>query len=109
MLRPELGAARAEPRSPDARMRQRSGRTGAAFAERAGTLADHVVDLERLGLVLDLHVREGGDLELVVERFVGVLRDDDLVRLRDRAEARAGVHRVADDGVLERLAGPDVA
>src|SRR5690606_18284498 len=72
-------------------------------------LADHVEDLEGLGLALDLRRRELDDLEMVSHRAEGVLADDDLTRVGDRAQARAGVHGIADHGVLERLAAAEVA
>src|SRR5687768_4235436 len=80
-------------------------RPSALDAEVAGELlADDVVDLERLRLVLHRGGRELHHVEVIANQSERPLADDDLAAARDGAQARAGVHRVADDRVLEGLA-----
>jgi len=60
------------------------------------------VDAVQAAPYVDLDVEALVEADRVLHLAVGRLGEDDLPRLRHAAEARGGVHRVADGGVLER-------
>src|SRR5262249_25970666 len=68
-----------------------------------------VVDPERLLLVLQVRSRQLLEAELAAEVLARLLRDEDLPRGRDAAQAGAGVGRVGDDRGRQRLRAADVA
>ena len=68
-----------------------------------GRLTDQAPDLERLGLALELHERQGGELEGFGRQPARAGADIDLPRLGGLLESGGNVHRVAGHGVLVLL------
>src|SRR5207247_9943906 len=90
------------------------GGPGAAARARAGralrrALPLYSVDRQLVRLSFYLERLQGLDPGRLLERLVERLRDQDLVRARDRAQAARDVHRVADHGVLQPAVRADVA
>src|SRR5690606_21087642 len=69
----------------------------------------HIEAEERLRLVLQFLRRQLLVLELAAELLERRFADDDLIRCCGATKARAGVRRVADDGVAESLRATDVS
>src|SRR5512146_1675637 len=88
--------------------RRESERIPRAGEARARTSAEHdAINLDRLALVLELHRRAFLEPRRVLEHAPEVVREENLA-LGGGAEARRGIHGVADHGELEPALGADV-